>query len=450
MKILVTGATGLIGKKLLIDLQKKGHTVAGVARDKKQLIEIPEDLGYSWDALTEEKFPVEALQGCEVIIHLAGYPIADKRWNEKVKKKILDSRVRGTRQLVAALAQIKKEDRPHTLISASAVGFYGDRGAEPLDESSSRGNDFLSDVVVQWEEEALKAKDLGLRTLLIRSGVVLSRSGGALEKMPAVKIGSGDNYMSWIHLQDWADFISHVLDDQKHEGIFNLVAPNAVQQSVFVRVLAQAKKIPFVLWAPKFMIQTILGQMSEMLLASQKVDPQRTLKTGFKFKFENIEDALKDIYQDEDYLTQDFRMAQFVPEKIEEVFQFFSRAENLEKLTPPFLNFRIEKASTPQVQKNTIIDYKLKIHGVPTRWKTEIIDWIPLRRFVDLQRKGPYSLWHHTHEFYPLKNGTLIQDRIKYKVPGHLAGLLATGSFIKNDVRKIFNYRSQIIQSEFK
>ncbi len=285
MKILITGASGLIGRKLQKDLQKLGHTI--VAVDRQQ-----------WDALRSAEFPVSLLQGCEAVIHLAGFPIAEKRWSREIKSKILDSRVRGTEQLVRALSQIQLGVRPHVFISASAVGFYGDRADEELNENSKSGNDFLADVVTQWETAAGAAQDLGIRTLFMRSGVVLARGGGALAKMPPVILGSGKNYMSWIHLQDWVNFVIQALGDDKISGVYNMVSPQPVTQAFFVKALARAKKIPVVLWTPKIIFKMALGQMSEMLLASQKVKPARVLYSGFQFQFPTLEKALKDIYQD--------------------------------------------------------------------------------------------------------------------------------------------------------
>lgn len=450
MNILITGASGLLGKKLLVDLQKLGHSVRGVARNKESLIEIPKAQTYSWDALKDQKFPIKALDQVEVVIHLAGVPVADQRWNKKIKSDILKSRVDGTRQLVQAIESLKPEDRPQTFISGSAIGFYGNCDQATVTESSSKGSDFLADVVDQWEKESHKAQDLGLRTVILRTSVVLSRHGGALAKMPPVIIGNGKNQMSWIHIQDWINFTIEAAQNKKFQGIYNLSSPKPVSQSLFIKALAQARSVPLVLWAPKVIVQTALGEMADVLLTSQKVIPQAALDQGFQFQFEDIDQAMNDIYKSEDYLVQDLSVAQFIPSDIESVFHFFSEAKNLEKITPDFLNFRIDKMSTPEIKKNTIIDYKLKIHGVPAKWQTQIIEWLPNQKFIDFQNKGPYSLWHHTHSFTQIKDGTLIEDRIKYKIPGHLIGLLFLGSFIKKDVNSIFKHRIDTIKSVFK
>ncbi len=297
MKILITGATGLLGKKLLIDLMKKGHTVIGVCRDRKKLIELPHDQTYSWDALSDKEFPIEAMKNCDAVIHLAGEPVAARRWNKDIKINILESRTRGTEQIVSAMKKLKKSDQPSVFISGSAIGFYGDRGEQTITESTSEGKDFLADVVEQWEYEAEKARELGIRTVVLRTGIVLAKSGGALKKMPPVVVGSGQNFMSWIHIQDWVNFVIESLDNLKIIGVYNLVSPNPVTQTEFIKVLAGEKHVPVVMKVPQFVVSIALGEMAQVLLASQKVIPERILESGFKFKFPQIKAALKEIYQ---------------------------------------------------------------------------------------------------------------------------------------------------------
>ncbi|MBC7458427.1 MAG: TIGR01777 family protein, partial [Bdellovibrionaceae bacterium] len=441
MRILITGATGLLGKKLLIDLLKKGHTVIGIGRDKNKIIELPAKQTYSWDALSDQEFPQDSLKHCDAVIHLAGEPVAARRWNDDVKKSILDSRTIGTQKIISAFKKLKENDRPKVFIAGSAIGFYGDQGEKNLTETADKGSDFLADVVQQWELESIQAKDLGIRTVILRTGIVLARSGGALEKMPPLQVGRGDNFMSWIHIQDWTNFAIQAVESSKSEGIYNLVSPHSVTQTVFIADLAQERHVPFVMTVPKFVVSLALGEMAQVLLSSQKVQPKRMLDEGFKFQFAKLKDAFKDIYRSEDYLVQDYTVSQFVPDKIENVFEFFSAAKNLEQITPEFLNCKVKNMSSKEIEKDTIINYKLKIHGIPASWQTQITEWVPLKMFVDNQNKGPYTLWNHTHTFTQLENGTLIEDRIKYKVPGHLVGLLALGAFIRKDVSQIFRHR---------
>lgn len=288
MKILITGITGLIGKKLKIDLEKSGHQIIGVSRTNSD---------YSWDAINSKEFPVEALKNIDVVIHLAGTPVAEKRWTEKIKSDILKSRVDGTAQLIQAIKKIKESERPQVFLAGSAIGYYGDQAENEINESSKSGSDFLADVVIKWEKELIKAENLGLRTVILRTGIVLAKEGGALAKMPPVVIGDGQNQMSWIHIKDWILIAEAAIKDKKYSGIYNLTAPNPVSQKDFVKALAKAKGFPMTLWAPKIIIQTVLGELSKVILTSQKVIPQKLISEGFQFKFKQIEAALKDIYK---------------------------------------------------------------------------------------------------------------------------------------------------------
>ena len=288
MKILITGITGLIGKKLKIDLEKSGHQIIGVSRTNSD---------YSWDAINSKEFPVEALKNIDVVIHLAGTPVAEKRWTEKIKSDILKSRVDGTAQLIQAIKKIKESERPQVFLAGSAIGYYGDQAENEINESSKSGSDFLADVVFKWEKELIKAENLGLRTVILRTGIVLAKEGGALAKMPPVVIGDGQNQMSWIHIKDWILIAEAAIKDKKYSGIYNLTAPNPVSQKDFVKALAKAKGFPMTLWAPKIIIQTVLGELSKVILTSQKVIPQKLISEGFQFKFKQIEAALKDIYK---------------------------------------------------------------------------------------------------------------------------------------------------------
>ena len=288
MKILITGITGLIGKKLKIDLEKSGHQIIGVSRTNSD---------YSWDAINSKEFPTDALKNIDVVIHLAGTPVAEKRWTEKIKSDILKSRVDGTAQLIQAIKKIKESERPQVFLAGSAIGYYGDQAENEINESSKSGSDFLADVVIKWEKELIKAENLGLRTVILRTGIVLAKEGGALAKMPPVVIGDGQNQMSWIHIKDWILIAEAAIKDKKYSGIYNLTAPNPVSQKDFVKALAKAKGFPMTLWAPKIIIQTVLGELSKVILTSQKVIPQKLISEGFQFKFKQIEAALKDIYK---------------------------------------------------------------------------------------------------------------------------------------------------------
>jgi ligand-binding SRPBCC domain-containing protein len=189
--------------------------------------------------------------------------------------------------------------------------------------------------------------------------------------------------------------------------------------------------------------------MSQIILASSRIVPEKTKGVGFKFKFEKVESALGDIFKFEKNGEREFFTRQFIPQNQNEVFKFFSNENNLERLTPPFLNFKVLKKSTPEIQNSTLIDYSLKIHGMPVKWKTEILNWKPPVSFIDQQLRGPYKKWHHTHSFESFAGGTLMTDRVIYKLPFGFIGQLAAGCMVEGDIKKIFNYRRQEIINVF-
>lgn len=277
MKIAITGSTGFIGKRLLSQLGHEGHECIALGRS------LPDDL--------------RPLEGADAWVHLAGEPIASKRWSAEVKKRIYDSRIVGTRKIVAAIERLPSELRPKTLIAASAIGIYGDRGDETLSESSEPGRGFLSEVVRDWEKEALEAEKLGTRVVRIRLGVVLGAGGGALEKMKAVVLGSGKQWMSWTHLDDAVRFILFAIENKKIEGAYNLTSPQPVTNAEFAQSYGRATKALFTLPAPAFALKIALGEMSSMLLDSCRALPKRTVEAGFVFRYETLDAALSEVFK---------------------------------------------------------------------------------------------------------------------------------------------------------
>ncbi len=444
MKIVITGATGLIGKSLSLSLMKSGHQVIALVRDPNKITFLPPSQVFSTEGDSEKL--KSTISGSDAFIHLAGEPVA-QRWTVESKKRILDSRTESTKNFVAMMNSLPADQRPKTFICASAIGIYGERGDVLLHEESTRGTGFLADVTDAWEAEAKKAE--GTRLVLLRTGVVLSNEGGALEKMKPVILGSGLQWISWIHIDDQVGFIEHAIQNTNVVGAYNLTAPTPVTNKVFSQILADVTNFPVVVPAPALAISVALGEMAEIVLGSQRVLPTRTLESGFQFKFPELREALLNIYDSRNYLHSTFHSAQFVPRPLEEVFSFFSKAENLETLTPAFLNFKIVRKSTPEIQKGTLIDYRLKIHGVPASWRTEICTWEPNVRFVDDQLKGPYSKWHHLHEFFSVPGGTLMTDHVTFQVPGWSLGRGLLGNFIRGDVNQIFKYRTEKIKEIF-
>lgn len=243
--------------------------------------------------------PVSVLERSDAVVHLAGEPVA-QRWSPEVKRRIRGSRVDGTLRLVEAMRQCS--NRPTVLVSASAVGYYGDRGSEQLNEGSAPGKGFLTDVCVEWERAALSAESLGVRVATLRFGTVLSKDGGALGKMlPAFRwglggrLGSGEQYMAWIHIADLVSLIQWAIDDGKARGPINAVAPLPVTNADFTHELGRALGRPAILPVPRAVVRLLFGEMSEILFQSQRVIPDVARKAGFEFRHPEVFAALKDV-----------------------------------------------------------------------------------------------------------------------------------------------------------
>jgi uncharacterized protein (TIGR01777 family) len=294
MRVLVTGATGLIGRRLLPRLDHPRVLARDPERARRSLGEVD---AIAWDA-GKGPPPASALEGIDAIVHLAGEPVA-VRWSEERKAAIRDSRVAGTRRLVEAIAARPASSRPRVLISSSAVGIYGDRGDETLDETSSLADDFLAQVCRDWEAEALKARDLGLRVVLLRTGVVLDPAGGALGKMVTPfklclggRLSHGRQWMPWIHVDDELGLILHALANDKVEGPINATAPNPATNRDFTRALARALGRPAIFPVPGFILKILFGAMSSVVLGSERVLPRAAEKTGYRFAHPELDEAL--------------------------------------------------------------------------------------------------------------------------------------------------------------
>jgi uncharacterized protein (TIGR01777 family) len=296
MRTLATGATGLIGRELIGTLGSAVVLSRNPEHARRTLRGVE---AHAW-APEAGPPPDAALRGVEVVFNLAGEPVAEGRWTDERKRRIRDSRVLGTRNLVAGLAAM--ESRPRVLVSASAVGYYGDRGDDELDETSSSGHGFLADVCVEWEREALAAERLGIRVVCVRTGIVLAPSGGALAKMltpfrlgAGGKLGSGRQWMPWVHLDDEVGILIHAMKDSRIHGAINAVGPRPVTNSEFTRALGHAMHRPAFLSVPQTALRLAFGEMSEILTASQRVLPKEAERTGYTFKHPDLAGALADV-----------------------------------------------------------------------------------------------------------------------------------------------------------
>jgi uncharacterized protein (TIGR01777 family) len=296
VRIVVGGANGLIGRQLVSALQQRGDQVTALVRRKQ---EIPGATVVEWDGRGEGPWR-GAIDGADAVVNLAGAGVADHRWTPDFKRAILESRTQSTGAIVAAIGAAAR--KPRVLVNASAVGYYGGRGEETLDESASPGVDFLAGVCKAWEDEARKAD---IRTVLLRTGVVLTRQGGALGKMlPPFKafvggpIGDGRQWMPWIHIDDEVAAILWAIDREDVKGPLNLVAPAPVPMSEFARTLGQVLHRPSWAPVPAAALKLLLGEIAEVLVEGQRAVPAALRKSGFVFRFSQLREALEDLFGD--------------------------------------------------------------------------------------------------------------------------------------------------------
>jgi uncharacterized protein len=287
MKVAVVGGTGFIGTRLIERLQAEGHQVVLLVRNrskaqsqfpKAEVVEYSPKQSGPWQ---------QSISGCDGVINLAGEPLAT-RWNDSIKKEVLESRTLGTQKIVEAIAQANP--KPSVLINASAVGYYGTSETATFQETSSPGDDFLAYVCKEWEAEAEKVKASGTRLVIIRIGIVLP-----FQVFAGGPLGSGEQWVSWIHRDDLVNLILKALTDPAVAGIFNGTAPNPVRMGELCQVLGKIVKRPSWLPVPGFALELLLGEAAKLVLEGQQVLPQQTQATGFQFQYPTLQTALKQI-----------------------------------------------------------------------------------------------------------------------------------------------------------
>lgn len=478
MRILITGATGFVGSHLALRLLGEGHQVVAATRDiasgRERL-----GAGVEFVRVDDDRDLGEAVDGADAIVNLAGAPIAT-RWTARRWEAIRSSRIDTTRRLVEAIGRART--RPRVLVSASAIGVYGSRGDDWVDSTSEPARGDLAQLCLDWEERAGAATDLGVRVVLARFGIVLGAEGGALaQMMPAFRwgfgatLGRGDQWMSWIHLDDALEFLVRAVHGPDYRGTYDVVAPSPVTNRRFTEALSAAVGPRARLRVPASVLRLGFGGAAAVMLSSQRVAPRRLLDSGFAYRFPALEDALADLTSSpglaierladaglgmepvvpaEAYLEQRrpthlLEQCTRIDAPVSEVFAFFSRAENLGPMTPPTLAFRIMTPTPVQMKPGAQIDYRIGLGPIPLGWKTEIVHWERERRFTDAQLRGPYRCWYHEHRFEPDGDGTVMRDRVWYAAPFGSVGRLANRQFVMPMLRRIFDYRRRAIALRF-
>jgi uncharacterized protein (TIGR01777 family) len=297
LRVTVTGATGLLGPGLVATLQQRGAEVTVLSRDPARARERLGDVeAVGWDLLSEAA-PAQALSGRDAVFHLAGEPVA-QRWSAHAKRAIRESRVTGTRHLVDGIAAAA--EAPAVLVSSSAIGYYGPHGEEPLDEDAPASGDFLGRVCAEWEAEAARAREFGLRVVMVRTGVVLDAGGGALAKMlPPFRLGvggpvaGGSQYISWIHTEDLIGLLLAAMDGEDWSGPINATAPEPVTNAEFSRELGRVLGRPTFLPVPGLALRVLYGEMAEIVTTGARVVPAKPLVLGYEFRHPRLPEALR-------------------------------------------------------------------------------------------------------------------------------------------------------------
>lgn len=469
MQIAVVGATGFIGRALVLALQGHGHAVCALVRSRARAAAVL-PAGIEIVELTDDGAVDAAIARAEVVVNLAGESIAGKRWTRRRKQVLRASRLDVTQRLVDA-TDARKRPLP-LFVSASAVGIYGDGGEHFLDEASPPGEGFAAELCQSWEAVAKHAH--ATRIVCMRFGIVLGRDGGALE--PLLRVGrlglggplaGGEQWVSWIHLDDLVAAVLHVLETRQLSGPLAVVSPEPVRQRELARAIGEAVHRPAVLPAPRFALSLVLGEAADLLLQSQRVLPRALGASGFQHRFPTLESALSDLLSDAVTIRRvdqaELPDSSYVQERrprytlstrteldapLAEVFPFFAAPANLGALTPRTLSFEI-LGDPGAVHEGALIDYRIRLGGLPMRWRTQIRSWLPGKHFVDSQERGPYRAWWHEHRFHERDGKTIMDDVVHYAPPLGPLGAIAHVLFVGRMLRRIFNYRQAAIRLRF-
>ncbi len=479
MRIFITGATGLVGRALTLRLRRDGHTVVAWSRSSTR---VRQRLGGEAEASSGDHDAMQAaIEGCDAIVTLAGEPVLPGRWTARKKRMLRQSRIDLNEAVVKCALNAARP--PRTILAASAVGFYGDTGEATVTEASPRGEGFLADLCQDWEAAFQPAVDVGIRVAWGRIGIVLSRDGGALQKLlPLTRfglggpLGHGRQGFPWIHIDDLVESMVLILTRSELFGPVNLVGPASVSQRAFATALGRAVGVPAVTPAPAFAVRMLLGEAACALLEGQYVLPSLLTEHGFQFRFSALEEALTDLIQNDaaevtaidgpvdvqagaDWLrahppTHTLVSRRTLPTPIDEVWRFFEDARNLVALSPADAGLSLDPA-LPAMAQGVRFTHQMQVLGpVTLPWEGEIVAWEPGRRFVDIQRKGPFGSWWHAHSFESVELGdgtsaTRVHDHVYFASPLGPVGRLATSLFVRPQLMALFAYRDGALRLRF-
>jgi uncharacterized protein (TIGR01777 family) len=475
LRILIIGATGFIGRALVSSCLGKNYQIVALVRNKNRAKNLLGKNVSFVDINDSVEILREQLEECDVVVNLSGKQLAGVRWTPGKKREFDSSRIDVTKKISNLIRSC--ENPPKVFVSASAVGVYGNRSTEKLVENSTLGSDYLSQMCINWETSAIDAEQAGTRVCLLRFGVVIGREGGILKQvMPGFSlgignyIGSGTQFVPWVHISDVVNVIHKCINDSGLSGPINVTAPNPATSKDFARKLANLTNARVVLPIPSILLRLVFGEGEKVLTNSQNAFPEKLIQKSFEFQFTDLESCLvAEVIIDSvsivkissrgnsEYLTEFSNPTSITPQyelksKVEissdvvTAFNFFSDASNLSLTTPDWMNFEII-SSPDTVELGSSMKYRISLGFLKLNWTTVILKWDPSNSFVDWQQKGPYKLWIHSHQVLEQSSSqSLMIDRVYYSMPFGFLGRIVHEWFVKDLLKRIFSCRLKTIQ----
>mgnify|MGYP004002414365 FL=1 len=446
MRIVITGGTGLIGTALATKLSSDNDEVVLLSRKPESVKHLPRQVrAVGWDGKTQGEWSKE-LEGADAVINLAGASIAGDnplkmRWTPARKTEILNSRLDAGKVIGEAIRNAK--NKPKVLIQAAAVGFYGPQAANEMREDAPAGRDFLAEVCREWEDST-KAVEAMTRRVVIRTGLVLSPEGGIFSflKLPFMlfaggPIGSGKQYMPWIHIDDLVNAILFLIEEKTAKGIFNLTAPELVTNTIFGQALGKSIKRPALIPVPGFVLKLALGEAATLALDGQRAVSDKLQRAGYGFKFGELGDALADLAKPMRRFTRSFE----VPASKKAVSEFHHDTKVLKQLTP--LPVIVQFKNVEKLAEGSVAEFVLWVGPIPVRWQATHEDVDPAEGFVDVQTEGPFLTWVHRHSFVAIDEKlTRVIDHLDIRLgKGLFNGLISWGMWVTLPI--LFAFRAR-------